>query len=520
MDGDGGVQLFGHRPAKTRAVERGERREEVARERRTGDATDLADGGGAGDVVGAGGDRGTVEVEHGSGGDVFDTEDDFRSLGVSKWLCNVCRSLGMLRPTEVQRRTIPRILEGRDVIGCAQTGSGKTAAFAIPILQKLAADPFGVFAAVLTPTRELAFQLADSFRALGAGMSLRDCVVVGGLDMQEQARELIKRPHVVVATPGRLAALMRQEPSVTRAFANVRALVLDEADRVLEPTFEDDLATVLAAMPSKGRQLLLFSATITQPLRDLKEIAAKGAYVFREGAAGEGDGAGAALTTVQRLKEQYVFVPARVKEVYLFYLLTRLEELGVRSCIVFAGTCRGCHALEMLLQELDVPAVSLHSNKVQRARLAALDRFRSRLVPILVATDVASRGLDIPTVDLVLNFDLPRLAQDYVHRVGRTARAGRSGWSLSLVSQYEVALVQKIEGMTGKRMEEYEMDEGEVLKGITKVYSARRAASLRLSDLEGSDPLLRRKQAEKEMKKRKKSAEKAAKASKRSKHKQ
>ncbi|KAI3436614.1 hypothetical protein D9Q98_006031 [Chlorella vulgaris] len=403
-----------------------------------------------------------------------DADVAFRELGLSEWLDKVCSSLGMRQPTEVQRGTIPAVLSGRNVIGVAHTGSGKTAAFALPILQKLAKDPYGVFALVMTPTRELAFQLADQFRALGAGMSLKDCVVVGGLDMAAQARELARRPHVVIATPGRLRGLLAMDAALAQAFSRVRFLVLDEADRLLEPSFESELAVVLGVLPER-RQTLLFSATMTKTLVELQKQLLQDAYHFQ---AYEG------LQTAEKLRQQYLFLPAKVKEVYLVHLLGQLEELQCRSAIIFAGTCKGCHLLSVLLEELGIAAVALHSHRPQKARLAALDRFKSGSVPILLATDVASRGLDIPTVDLVVNYDLPHLARDYVHRVGRTARAGRAGWSLSFVTQYDIELVQQIEGLVGQQLEQYEMEEAEVLKGITKVYTAKRSATLRVAEEE------------------------------------
>uniref|UniRef100_A0A061REB1 ATP-dependent RNA helicase DDX49/DBP8 n=1 Tax=Tetraselmis sp. GSL018 TaxID=582737 RepID=A0A061REB1_9CHLO len=396
----------------------------------------------------------------------------FKGLGVSEWLQTVCRGLGMTKPTQVQEGCIPAILAGKDVIGTAQTGSGKTAAFALPILQKLSREPYGVFALVLTPTRELAFQLADQFRALGSGMSLKEQVVVGGLEIQQQCKALTRRPHVVIATPGRLKALIDHDPDIKAAFRRTAFLVLDEADRLLEPSFEEELSTILRAVPTK-RQTLLFSATMTKSLTVLAEQLMKDAYRF---AAYEG------LRTAERLQQDYVFVPAKVKEVYLAHLLGSLEGLKIRSAIIFTATRSKCQLLQEILNELEIGAVSLHSGKPQSARLSALDAFRSRLAPILIATDVASRGLDIPTVDLVVNFDLPTLARDYVHRVGRTARAGRRGWCVSFVTQFDVELVHRVEALIGSQLTKYEMDEAEVLKGITKVYTAKRTAAMRLAE--------------------------------------
>ena len=396
----------------------------------------------------------------------------FGQLGLPAWLEKVCHSLGMTQPTEVQCGTIPAVLSGKDVIGVSHTGSGKTAAFALPILRELARDPFGVFALVLTPTRELACQLADQFRALGSSSALRVGVVIGGLEMQAQAKELARRPHVVIATPGRLASLLDVDPSLAKGFCRARFLVLDEADRLLETTFQKDLGAILPHLPEK-RQSLLFSATMTQTLVKLQMSLLKDAYTFE---------AYQGLETAKRLKEEYVLVPAKVKEVYLSYILGNLtgEQFEARSAIVFVSTCRGCILLNALLQELEIPATALHSKQPQRARLAALDTFKSGAVSVLLATDVASRGLDIPSVDIVINYDLPSLARDYVHRVGRTARANRGGRALSFVTQHDVDLVHTIERLTGVTLAAVELKESEVLKGITKVYSAKRSAGMRL----------------------------------------
>ncbi|EIE19868.1 DEAD-domain-containing protein [Coccomyxa subellipsoidea C-169] len=421
----------------------------------------------------------------------------FRSLGISEWLDRVCKSLGMVRPTQVQRGCIPAILGGRDVLGTAHTGSGKTAAFALPILQRLAREPYGIFALVLTPTRELAMQLADQFRALGSGMSLTDAVVIGGLDMQSQAKALAQRPHIIVATPGRLRDLLSAHADLAEGFNRVAFLVLDEADRLLEPTFESELRVIASHLPAQ-RQTLLFSATLTRSLATLQASALRDAFLFQADAY-EG------LETAVNLREDYLFIPAKVRELYLVHVLESLEEFSIRSAIVFCSTCRGCHLLSLLLAELGVASVALHSHLTQGRRLAALHRFKSGGVPILLATDVASRGLDIPTVDLVVNYELPSLPRDYVHRVGRTARAGRGGWALSLVTQYDVELVQHIESLIGHQLREFTLDEAQVLKGITRVYSAKRSVAVKALEDESRDDkhrqLIRRKSGPKKAKK-------------------
>ncbi|XP_026427224.1 DEAD-box ATP-dependent RNA helicase 36-like [Papaver somniferum] len=396
----------------------------------------------------------------------------FSDLGLSDWATRTCKELGMKKPTQVQHHCIPRILAGQDVLGLAQTGSGKTAAFALPILNRLAENPYGVFALVITPTRELAYQLAEQFRALGASLHLRCAVVVGGMDMITQAQALMQRPHVVIATPGRIKVLLEQNPDIPSVFSKTKFLVLDEADRVLDVGFEEELSAIFQYLP-KDRQTLLFSATMTENLQTLLEVSANKAYFYEQY---EG------FKTVESLKQQYVFIPKNVKDVYLLHILSKMEDMGVRSAIIFVSTCRSCHLLSLILEELEQPAVGLHSHKSQALRLSALHRFKSGQTPILLATDVASRGLDIPTVDLVINYDIPRYARDYVHRVGRTARAGRGGLAVSFVTQNDVDLIHEIESVVGKQLDKFECKENDVLAEMTKVYKAKRIATMKMMD--------------------------------------
>ncbi|KAF3796569.1 DEAD-box ATP-dependent RNA helicase 36 [Nymphaea thermarum] len=421
-----------------------------------------------------------------SNGDADAEPEGFEQLGLAQWLLQSCRELRLKKPTPVQSHCIPQILAGKDVMGLAQTGSGKTAAFALPILHRLGENPFGVFALVVTPTRELAYQLAEQFRALGSGVQLRCTVVVGGMNSVEQAKALVQRPHVVIATPGRIRFLLEDNPDIPGVFSKTRFLVLDEADRVLDVGFEDELRVIFQNLP-KERQTLLFSATMTDELRALHELSADKAYFYE---AYEG------VKTVESLKQQYIFIPKDMKDIYLANVLWKMEENSVRSAIVFVATCRACHLLSLMLEELDLEAAALHSHKSQSLRLAALNKFKSGQVPILLATDVASRGLDIPTVDLVINYDIPRDPHDYVHRVGRTARAGRGGRALSLVTQNDVDLVHRIEDVIRKQLEEFECKTNEVLGDLTKVCKAKRVATMRMND-DGSEETVKERKAQK-----------------------
>lgn len=439
----------------------------------------------------------TVVTENGESDDAA-LPATFADLGLSQWLVDACDALGMRRPTAVQRRCIPRALAGEDVLGIAETGSGKTAAFALPILHRLGEDPYGVAALALAPTRELAAQLAEQFRALGAPLGLRCLAAIGGFDSLAQAKGLARRPHVVVATPGRIATLVSNDPDLAKAFARTKFLVLDEADRVLDVNFEEDLRVIFGCLPKK-RQTFLFSATMSDNLRSLLELSGNKSYFFE---AYEG------FKTVETLKQRYIHTPPDGKELHLLYLLSKMKEKEedsiqmtgnrIRSAIVFVSTCRTCQYLDLLLEELGSPAVSLHSHKSQSQRLSALNRFKSGQVPVLIATDVGSRGLDIQTVDLVINYDIPRFPRDYIHRVGRTARASRGGLSISFVTQRDICLLHEIEDVVGKQLDAYQCNDREVTKDITKVFKARRLANLKMED-EGHEEKV---QARKEQKKR------------------
>ncbi|XP_062012094.1 DEAD-box ATP-dependent RNA helicase 36 [Rosa rugosa] len=396
----------------------------------------------------------------------------FTDLGLADWLLRTLAELGLKKPTPVQANCIPKILEGRDVLGLAQTGSGKTAAFALPILQRLAEGPYGVFALVMTPTHELAYQLAEQFRAFGSSLHLRCSVIVGGMDKLKQAQSLMSRPHVVIATPGRVRDLLQEDPDFPSVFSKAKFLVLDEADRLLNAEFEADLRVVFQCLP-KNRQTLLFSATMTSDLQALIEVSANKAYFYQ---AYEG------LRTVGTLAQKYVFIPREAKEVYLVYILSKMKDMGIRSAIVFVSTLWNCHLLNFLLEELGQSVSALHSSKSQPLRLSALHKFKSGQVPVLIATDLANRGLDIPTVDLVINYDIPSDPKDYVHRVGRTARAGRGGLAVSVVTQLDVKLLHKIEEEVGEQLVEFECKENEVLEDIRKVYTARRVAKMKMME--------------------------------------
>ena len=402
---------------------------------------------------------------------------NFSDLGLPAWQVDTLKGLAITKPTAIQNACIPQILAGKDVIGGAKTGSGKTAAFALPILKTLAEDIYGPFALILTPTRELALQIAEQFQVLGKALRVNICVVLGGCDMMKQASELARRPHIIVATPGRLVDLIRSSPDCLD-LRKLRFCVLDEADRLLDPsgTFQtlQEIPTIMDAVrKSKRAQMLLFSATLTDPVRDfLRESQRSDAYVFQSNDA---------YGTVEAIDQKYLLVPSKVRDCYLYHLLK--NELAGKTMIIFVGKCLTAELLRFWLKEMGIEVAALHSQLSQQDRIAALARFKSGQLPILVSTDVGSRGLDIPSVEIVLNYDVPLDARDYVHRIGRTARAGRSGFALTLMTEMDVELVENIETKIGKQLEEFpEPSEEKVLEKLNKVSEAKRSASMTLSD--------------------------------------
>ncbi|RMZ85434.1 hypothetical protein DV737_g876, partial [Chaetothyriales sp. CBS 132003] len=397
------------------------------------------------------------------------TSTTFDAIGVSPWLVHSLRALAIINPTEIQQSCIPEILKGRDCIGGSRTGTGKTVAFAVPILQQWAKDPFGVYAVVLTPTRELALQIYEQFLALGASQSLKVVLITGGSDMREQAIALSRRPHLVVATPGRLADhILTSGPETIVGLTRTKVVVLDEADRLLAPgpgSMLPDLNTCLSYLPdSKSRLTLLFTATVTPEVRALKTLArppGKPPLFISEIADDQTTSTAAThqILLPSTLTQTYVQVPITQKDSFLHVLLqvkslctptavstvVSASPQSPPSIIIFVNRTQTADILSRTLAMLGHPVTSLHSRLPQSQRIGNLQSFRGAKTRILIATDVASRGLDIPDVAYVINYDLPRDPADYVHRVGRTARAGKPGTSISFVTQRDVELVLAIE---------------------------------------------------------------------------
>ncbi|ODQ66167.1 ATP-dependent rRNA helicase rrp3 [Nadsonia fulvescens var. elongata DSM 6958] len=385
----------------------------------------------------------------------------FKSMGLIDPLLEACANLKFLKPTPIQAQSIPYALQGRDIIGLAQTGSGKTAAFALPVLQNLYKNPSTLYCVVMAPTRELAYQISETFEGLGAGMGLRCAVIVGGMDMMSQSIALSRKPHVIVATPGRLMDHLEN----TKGFSlrGLKYLILDEADRLLDMDFGPSIDKILKVIP-KERNTFLFSATMTTKVEKLQRASLSNPVRVA---------VSSKYSTVKTLIQTYLFFPFKHKDTYLVYLC---NELAGNTFIIFARTCNDTQRIAILLRNLGFGAIPLHGQLSQTARLGALNKFKSGSRSILVATDVAARGLDIPSVDVVLNYDIPQDSKAYIHRVGRTARAGRSGKSISLVTQYDLELFLRIEAVMGIKLKEYPVDKEAAMLLNERVGEAQREA--------------------------------------------
>jgi len=373
----------------------------------------------------------------------------FAALGLSEPIVRAVTSEGYSTPTPIQAQAIPEILAGRDLLGCAQTGTGKTCAFALPILQRLAeagADAKSgrnaqggrpPRALILCPTRELASQISESFCAYGRNLPLRHTVIFGGVSQWNQVRALRAGVDIVVATPGRLLDLLNQNLIDLRS---VETLVLDEADRMLDMGFIVDIRRIVSILP-ETRQTLLFSATVSPEIRKLSESILRSPVHVQT----------ARESTTADAIDQRVYMVDRQRKAMLLGNLLRDSSVG--RALVFTRTKHGADKLVKILRNSDINADAIHGNKTQNARTRTMQSFRSGRTPILVATDIASRGIDVDDITHVVNFDMPIDAETYVHRIGRTARAGATGIALSLCDRDEVKILRAIERRTRVKIE-------------------------------------------------------------------
>jgi len=365
---------------------------------------------------------------------------NFKDLNITPKILNALANENYETPTPIQEQAIPPVLAGRDLLGCAQTGTGKTAAFAVPILQLLSAQaeeiagPRKIRSLILTPTRELALQIYESFRAYGHYTKLHACVVFGGVSQKMQVEKLQRGVDILVATPGRLNDLINQGFIDLR---HIKIFVLDEADRMLDMGFIADVKKIIARIP-KEKQTLLFSATMPPEIADMVNSILKNPVKVT---------ITPPASTVDAIEQSVYFVDKTNKANLLIHIL---KDASLRSALVFTRTKHGADRVVKELDRAKISAQSIHGNKSQNARQMALSSFKSGSIRVLVATDIAARGIDIEDLSCVFNYDLPEVPETYVHRIGRTGRAGLSGRAFAFCCIDEKGDLKNIQKLIGK----------------------------------------------------------------------
>jgi ATP-dependent RNA helicase RhlE len=364
----------------------------------------------------------------------------FKNLNLIEPILKALISEGYTQPTPIQEQAIPHILKGKDLLGCAQTGTGKTAAFAIPILQNLyneqkgSKEPKQIKVLVLAPTRELAIQIGESFTAYGQHTGLKNTVIFGGVSQKPQTNTLRAGVDILIATPGRLLDLIGQKYI---NLSQVKYFVLDEADRMLDMGLVHDVKRIITQLP-KVRQTMMFSATMPNEISKLVESILKNPVKVE---------VTPVSSTIDIIKQAVYFVQKKHKKSLLIDLL---KDESIASALVFSRTKHGANKITQDLVKAGIEAQAIHGNKSQTARQLALSNFKSRKTRVLVATDIAARGIDVEELPMVINFDLPDTAETYVHRIGRTGRAGLGGVALSFCDDEEKDMLKDIQKLIAK----------------------------------------------------------------------
>ena len=387
-------------------------------------------------------------------------------MKLEKWIKKVIDYLSYKEPTEVQKYVIPQILKNKSVIAISKTGTGKTASFCLPILSELSKDPFGLYAIILEPTRELVLQVEEKLKLFSTGFNLRMCSIIGGEDYTSQLQELDKIPHIIIATPGRLVSFL--ENNYIKLIQNLRYFVMDEFDQLLDETIKPDIDKIITYLPD-DRITLFFSATIMQTKEELKKYLGKNdkdeIYYYNNNTdekledilKNDGNKLNKEKNNEKNIKNKkiiplkiknrinedvtlkYILVPQKLKEHYLLYLLrNRYKDTNT---LIFVNHVKQCDFLYNLCKLFEIRVSHLHSKMTQKNRREDLQKFKGSISNILISTDLASRGLDIRQCDLVINFDIPLSTLTFIHRAGRTGRIGNKGLCISFVSQYDVEVL-------------------------------------------------------------------------------
>ncbi|AEA39010.1 DEAD box protein (nucleomorph) [Cryptomonas paramecium] len=383
----------------------------------------------------------------------------FKHLGVCEQIVRICDSVGFKYATKIQAKTIPYALKNRDILGYAQTGSGKTLAFVIPILQSLLKFQITFYSFVIVPSRELAFQVASYIETIGYLFGIKIGLLTSGIEYATQISIIKRSPHMMICTPGRLIEYTEKTDNLF--LKNIKKIVFDEADRLFQNDFDKKFLSVVENLP-KFKQSFLFSATMTINIEKLKKISMSNPVKIK---------INKKYKTVSTLVQNYIFMPFKSKNCYLSYICNEFSDC---LAIIFVDTQICAEKIAVLLKVLNFKVAYFHGKLSQDKRAKILHDFKLKKIKILVSTDLASRGIDIPDIELIINYDIPLYTRDYIHRIGRTARAGKTGRVINLVTQYDISSYQKIEILLQRKLEEFKCN----LKDI--LFISKRVSSVKL----------------------------------------
>lgn len=395
----------------------------------------------------------------------------FSDLGLNPLICSALEKKGYTKPTPIQAKAIPLVLKGNDVMASAQTGTGKTAGFTLPIIQKLLDQPKAqanrIKTLILTPTRELAAQIQEQIQIYAANTHIRSAVVFGGVSINPQMMKLRKGVEILIATPGRLLDLYSQN---ALKFDSLNTFVLDEADRMLDMGFINDLKRIHKLLPKK-LQTLMFSATFSPEITSL-------ANEFLDNP--QSVSADVVNTTVKKITQKIYTLDKSTK---INALISLIKDQDLHQVLVFSRTKHGANKISEKLNNAGITSSAIHGNKSQTARTKALADFKSKDINVLVATDIAARGIDIAQLPCVINLDLPNVAEDYVHRIGRTGRAGQDGLAISLVSADEVESLSNIEHLIGHLLPREELEGFEATHNVPITSMSRKTKAKKIDEV-------------------------------------
>ncbi|CRG95050.1 DEAD/DEAH box ATP-dependent RNA helicase, putative [Plasmodium gallinaceum] len=398
----------------------------------------------------------------------------FENLGIEDWLIKISKSVQINYPTKIQQLCLPLIIQGKNVIGTSETGSGKTICYCWSILQELNKNFFAIFALILLPTRELVFQIIEQFLLYGSKIGVKVLSCIGGYSLIEQRRNILSKPHIVIGTPGRVSDILNNCEDIKSCFKRLKFLVLDEADLLLQKCFESKLKIILDNLQkSNERRTLFFSSTITHSIQLLIKSFPNDNLMLVN--------ANKNQKPVKNLDQRYIYVDDIAQITYLVYILkNKLTDL---SGIIFTANSYKCQLIYSVLNILGNFSVEcIHSSKEQKKRISSLSKFKNGLCKIMVATDIISRGIDIPRVAFVINFDFPNDTIQYIHRIGRTARANRKGLAISFIDKKDIKNFKDVKKIMKDKLKPYILDKNEVLKDMFKIGKAIKKAEIMLEE--------------------------------------